>query len=75
MRGFHLYQPDYEATFREKSTVMGELTYESLVALKRDMPECLLRRELLAGINIIREEMIKQRIVTPWPEYDIFGYA
>lgn len=75
MRGFHLYQPAYEATFREKSTVMGELTYESLVALKRDLPEHLVHRELLAGINIIREEMIKQRIVTPRPEYDIFGYA
>ncbi|KAE8551132.1 hypothetical protein TMatcc_009230 [Talaromyces marneffei ATCC 18224] len=75
MRGLHLYQPNYEATFREKSTTMGELTYESLVALKRDLPEYLFRCELHAGINIIREEMIKQRIVTPRPEYDIFGYA
>lgn len=75
MRGFHLYQPDYEETFREKSTTMAELTYESLVALKRELPEFLVRRELLAGINIIREEMIKQRIVIPRPEYDIFGYA
>ncbi|GAM37867.1 hypothetical protein TCE0_033r08151 [Talaromyces pinophilus] len=75
MRGFHLYQPDYEATFREKGTVMGELTYESLATLKRDLPEYLVQRELLAGINIIREEMIKQRIATQRPEYDIFGYA
>lgn len=75
IRGFHLYQPDYEATFREKSTVMGELTYESLVALKRDLPEQLIYRELLAGISIIREEMIKQHIVIPQAEYDIFGYA
>lgn len=54
---------------------MGELTYESLVALKRDLPEQLIHRELLAGISIIREEMIKQHIVIPQAEYDIFGYA
>lgn len=75
MRGYHLYKPDCEATFREKSTAMGELTYESLVALKHDLPHHLACRELAAGINIIREEMIKQRIVPSQPKYDIFGYA
>ncbi|EED17061.1 conserved hypothetical protein [Talaromyces stipitatus ATCC 10500] len=73
IRGIHLYEPYYEAGFREKTTVIGELTYESLVALKRQLPDYLVRRELLAGINITREEMIKQRTVTQQARHGIFG--
>ncbi|OKL59452.1 hypothetical protein UA08_05120 [Talaromyces atroroseus] len=62
LRGVLTHQPESGDSIREKSTVMGELTYESLAALKRELPDDLVQRELLGGINIIREEMIKQRV-------------
>jgi hypothetical protein len=62
VRGVLTYQPESQVSFREKSTIMGELTYESLAALKRELPNDVMQRELLGGVNIIREEMIKQRM-------------
>lgn len=63
-RGITMLQPENGGDFRERSTLLGELTYESLAALRRELPDNVVRRELLGGVNIIREEMIKQRLET-----------
>lgn len=61
VRGILAHRHESRYSFRDKCTVMGELTYESLAALKRELSDDLVQRELVGGINIIREEMIKQR--------------
>lgn len=62
VRGIIIHQSDSRASLCDKSTIMGELTYESLATLKREVSDDVVKRELLGGINIIREEMIKRRI-------------
>ncbi|KAH8700694.1 hypothetical protein BGW36DRAFT_293123 [Talaromyces proteolyticus] len=71
VRGIMIHRPEYDIGYYDKSTIMGELTYESLAALQRDKPEDVVRRELYGGINVIREEMIKHHMAFQTGEIDI----
>lgn len=71
VRGIMIHRPEYEISYPDKNTIMGELAYESLACLKRDEPEEVKRRELYGGINVIRKEMMKQRSGYQTEEVDI----